>query len=212
MEITLEKIELVTDRTGSSYKDAKEALEQSEGNVVDAIIYIEEKFDEKKRFFFKGDKSKKEDEEKEAIIAKLKVFVEKGNVSRIVFKKDGEVFLNIPVNAGAIGLLLAPWAALAGTAAALITKCTIEIIKDDGEIVDFTELANEKMDVVSKKADEVYQDVKVKAEDAFGTAKDKAEDHVDDVKEKAGDTIEKVVEKTAEKVEEVKEKIKPSSK
>ncbi len=47
MEITLEKIELVKDRTGVSYKEAKEALEKSEGSVVDAIIAIEESIDEK---------------------------------------------------------------------------------------------------------------------------------------------------------------------
>ena len=33
MEITLEKIELVKDRTGVSYKEAKEALEAAEGSV-----------------------------------------------------------------------------------------------------------------------------------------------------------------------------------
>ena len=43
MEITLEKIELVKDRTGVSYKEAKEALEAADGSVVDAIISIEEK-------------------------------------------------------------------------------------------------------------------------------------------------------------------------
>ena len=45
MEITLEKIELVKDRTGVSYKEAKEALEFANGNVVDAIIYVEENID-----------------------------------------------------------------------------------------------------------------------------------------------------------------------
>ena len=48
MEITLEKIELVKDRTGVSYKEAKEALEKTEGNVVEAIISIEEVIDENK--------------------------------------------------------------------------------------------------------------------------------------------------------------------
>ena len=38
MEITLEKIELVKDRTGCTYAEAKAALEASEGSVVDAII------------------------------------------------------------------------------------------------------------------------------------------------------------------------------
>jgi hypothetical protein len=42
MEITLEKIELVKDRTGVSYKVAKEALEAANGSVIDAIINIEE--------------------------------------------------------------------------------------------------------------------------------------------------------------------------
>ena len=43
MEITLEKIELVKDRTGVGYKEAKEALEKSEGSVVDAIVLLENK-------------------------------------------------------------------------------------------------------------------------------------------------------------------------
>ena len=45
MEITLEKIELVKDRTGVSYREAKEALEEANGSVVDAIINIEESMD-----------------------------------------------------------------------------------------------------------------------------------------------------------------------
>ena len=42
MEITLEKIELVKDRTGVTYAEAKQALEENDGSVVDAIIDIEE--------------------------------------------------------------------------------------------------------------------------------------------------------------------------
>lgn len=42
MEITLEKIELVKDRTGVTYAEAKQALEEADGSVVDAIIAIEE--------------------------------------------------------------------------------------------------------------------------------------------------------------------------
>ena len=41
MEITLEKIELVKDRTGVSYREAKSALEEANGSVDDAIIVIE---------------------------------------------------------------------------------------------------------------------------------------------------------------------------
>ncbi len=41
MEITLEKIELVKEKTGASYKEAKAALEETNGSVVDAIIKLE---------------------------------------------------------------------------------------------------------------------------------------------------------------------------
>ena len=41
-EITLEKIDIIRERTGANYSIAKEALELSEGNVVDALIYIEQ--------------------------------------------------------------------------------------------------------------------------------------------------------------------------
>ena len=39
MEITLEKIELVKDRTGVSYREAKEALEEANGSVVEVLLY-----------------------------------------------------------------------------------------------------------------------------------------------------------------------------
>ena len=39
---TLEKVELVREKTGVSYQDAKEALEANEDNVLDAIIWLEQ--------------------------------------------------------------------------------------------------------------------------------------------------------------------------
>ncbi len=165
LSISLEKIELVKDRTGVSYKEAKEALENTDGNVVDAIIYIEETIDTKSKFKFGS--------EKNDVLEKLKKFVEKGNVSKIIFKKDDEIILNVPVNAGVIGFALAPWAAIAGMAAALVSKCKIEVIKDNGEVVDFTEMTNGKFDNLKSKADEVMDDVRKKSEDAFGNVKNK---------------------------------------
>ena len=101
MEITLEKIELVKDRTGVSYKEAKEALETANGSVVDAIISIEESIDESQRNSL-GDQST-------ALIDKIKELVKRGNVARIQVKNpDGETVLNIPVNAGIAGAVVAP--------------------------------------------------------------------------------------------------------
>ena len=66
MEITLESIDAVRERTGASYADAKEALEKSGGSVVDAIVLLENK------------SGVKTDE----IIAKIKALVKEGNVNR----------------------------------------------------------------------------------------------------------------------------------
>ena len=42
MEITLELVERLREKTNVSYGQAKQALEYSGGNLLDAIIYLEE--------------------------------------------------------------------------------------------------------------------------------------------------------------------------
>ena len=43
MEITLEQVERLREKAGVSYGQAKQALEYSGGNLLDALIYLEEK-------------------------------------------------------------------------------------------------------------------------------------------------------------------------
>ena len=143
MEITLEKIELVKDRTGVSYKEAKEALEAADGSVVDAIISIEESIDIKSKSKLK--------EQSEVIVEKLKSAIRKGNVSKIIVRKGDDVILNLPVNVGIIGSVLAPWAA-GGVIAIFGTKCTVELVKDNGEVVDISRIASDTFENVVEKA------------------------------------------------------------
>ena len=133
MEISLEKIELVKDRTGVNYKEAKDALIKADGSVVDAIIMIEDEID-------LAPKSKAGDQASH-LIDRLKQLIKKGNVSRIVVKKDEEVILNIPVNLGIVGAVWVFWPTLAATVVALGMKCTIELIKDNGEVVNLSDKA-----------------------------------------------------------------------
>jgi hypothetical protein len=170
MEITLEKIELVKDRTGVSYKEAKEALEAADGNVVDAIINIEESIEIKS----KGKLS----EQSAALLEKLKEVVKKGNVSRIVVKKNDEVMLNMPINVGLIGSLIAPLAVVVGTIAALGAKCKIEIIKDNGEIIDFSEMAMDTFDDVKEKGSAFADEMRVKGGEVYHNVKDKTTDAI----------------------------------
>jgi hypothetical protein len=174
MEITLEKIELVKDRTGVSYKEAKEALEAADGSVVDAIINIEESIDIKNKNRFA--------EQSAHIIDKVKEAIKKGNVAKIIVKKNDEVILNLPVNVGIVGTVLAPWAAVAGVIAAFGTKCVIELVKDDGEIIDISEIATDTIDGVVEKGTVVVDEVKSKSADVFASVKAKTTEAINKAK------------------------------
>lgn len=167
MEITLEKIELVKDRTGVSYKEAKEALEAADGSVVDAIINIEETINMGSRGKIGAQSAQ--------VMDKIKEIVKKGNVSKITVKKDDVVILNLPINIGIVGTVLAPWAALAGVIAAFGTKCEIEIVKDDGEVIEVSGIASDTFNDVIEKGAGFVEDVKVMSADVIDTVVTKAQ-------------------------------------
>ena len=197
MEITLEKIELVKDRTGVGYKEAKDALEKTDGSVVDAIILIEETIDD----------SAKETEKKNVqILDTIKEAVRKGNVSKIVIKKDGDIVMNLPVNIGIIGTVLFPWAAIGGCIAALGTKCSIELVKEDGDVVNVSERASKTFETVKDKGSVIYDEVKDKSGNLFETAKDKGGDLFEAAKDKGGEFFEAAKDKGGDLYEAARDK------
>lgn len=176
MEITLEKIELVKDRTGVSYKEAKDALEAADGSVVDAIIAIEDTIDEKP--------ATKVNEAANETVDKIKEVVKKGNVSRITIKKDDEVLLNLPLNAGIVGALVAPWGMVAGVIAAFGFKCQIELTKNDGTVIDISQRAEDLGKEVKEKGSVVVDDVMAKGTEAYYNIKEVAADKITELKAK----------------------------
>jgi len=59
---------------------------------------------------------------------KVRELLHEGNVSRILVKdENGKVLLEIPVTAGVVGVLLAPWLAAVGVIAALASRCTLVV-------------------------------------------------------------------------------------
>jgi hypothetical protein len=171
-EITLEKIELVKDRTGVSYKEAKEALEAANGNVVDAIINIEETINMSGRGKLSDHGAK--------LIEKIKTAVRKGNVTKVVVKKNDEVILNLPVNVGILGTVIAPWAALIGVFAAFGTKCDIELLTDDGRVIDISEKAGDTFDDVVERGASIIDEVRTKGADVIDSVRAKAKKTAND--------------------------------
>lgn len=131
MDISLEKVDMVVDRTGVTFAEAKEALDKADGDVVDAIILIE-----KNRTSWSDDVA----DSGQQMIDKVKEILRKGNVTKITVKKDGEILMNIPITAAALGSIISAPLALIGLGSAIISKCTIEVLKEDGEVININNL------------------------------------------------------------------------
>ena len=123
MNITLEAVEKVMEQTGVEFKDAKEALVKTDGDVDAAIKLI------------RPDTKDIGDDIKD-LIDKLKKTVADGNVDRVQIRKGDEIVFSVPVNVGIvggiIGLAAAPWALIAGSVAAFGLGCRLEVVKKDG--------------------------------------------------------------------------------
>ena len=204
MEINLEKIELVKDRTGCTYSEAKEALERTEGSVVDAIIAVEETMN---KGYDAVDGGSLKDS---PIFAKIKEIVDKGNVSRILVSKDDKTIVNFPLTAGVIGALLVPWGAIVGIIAALGTQCSIDFVNEKGEVIDI----NGKVVGVYDKAKETAQKGVDKINELDKSGKiDEVMNSIESAAKNAADKVKGIVDEVAEKYmpTEGEEEIKPET-
>lgn len=165
MNISLEKIDELRERTQLSYKEAKEVLEKFDGDVVEALIYLEDE-----------NKTGKINKTVDSVIDTVKELIRAGNVNKIILKKDDEVMMNIPVTIGAIGAYLAPTLTILSFTGALVTKCSLEVIKEDGQVINITNFADETFDKVKRVAEDTFEKVKGKTESAIGRMKTSNED------------------------------------
>jgi hypothetical protein len=70
----------------------------------------------------------------EKLIEKVKELVREGNARKIIIKnEDGKTLLEVPLAIGAVGALLAPALAAIGAVAALVSNCTIVVVKESKE-------------------------------------------------------------------------------
>ncbi len=146
----LEQVDEVRERTGVPYKMAKEALDAVDGDVLEAVIYIESK----QKGNFTDSFTDNFTEMGNELVEKLKELVRKGNVTRILLRRNGETMINIPVTAGAVGAVIFTPATIAGILVALATGCKLEIVKDDGEIIDIRDVTEDTFVNVRQRVNE----------------------------------------------------------
>jgi len=121
-DISLEKIDIIRDRTGVTYREAKEALVRNQGNVLDALIELESK----KQCTWTEEISVKSNE----VLERVKTLIREGNVRKIRVKHEGRVIADIPVTLGAIGAVVVPQLAVLGVLVAVFKNCTLEVVRE----------------------------------------------------------------------------------
>jgi DNA-binding transcriptional MerR regulator len=132
MTSDLEKIDILRARLGVGYKEAKEALDEAGGDVVQALVGLEEKGRNiVERFQSHG----------QEMAGQFKSLLQKGQNYRIKLKKGNETVFEVPASVGALGLIgalasseIAILGAL-GTVTAMAHKYTLEFDHRDSKPV-----------------------------------------------------------------------------
>jgi len=69
----------------------------------------------------------------EQLVDAVKKVLHEGNVRRVVIKQDARTIVEFPLTVGVIGAVLAPILAAVGALAAVLTECTIEVERHEGD-------------------------------------------------------------------------------
>lgn len=180
-QITIEMVDQVLDRLPyATYKEAREALIKTDGNVLDAIIYIESGqkdtgFENKKESIRRFGENISQ--ESERIRGQLGDLFKKTTVVRIIVEKEGKVVLNIPLTLGVLGVAAMPVLSLLGLSAAVLSKYSVLITDEaSGESVDMGSLTPEKLEILKEIIFNSFEDVR----GTFKKSKDVEEDDSSD--------------------------------
>ena len=66
------------------------------------------------------------------VVAKVKELLHEGNIRRLIIKnEEGRTMLEVPLTLGLVGAALLPVLAAIGAAAAIATRCTIVVERDE---------------------------------------------------------------------------------
>lgn len=175
--ITIEKIDLVKSRIPqATYLEVKKALTQSSGDVLEAIIILEEEMKDcgvSKKAKKAMDNVMAKDCDFKEIGEQLKELLKRSNVIRIIIEKNNKIIINLPLTIGVLGAAWSPLCALIGLSTAIITKYKIKIQnEEDGTFVDLGELSEEKLELIKKMMMSTAKDVKEAAKDIKKDDKD----------------------------------------
>ena len=130
MSVTFEQIEILRERASVTYAEAKKVLEETNGDVLEALIKLEgqSKVRSPKKHLsdYEAWKTSK------GIMGALKKLVKKGNKTKFLIRKGEVTVIDMPVTLLVIITAIMPPLTIAGLLVAMFTGHKISMVKADG--------------------------------------------------------------------------------
>lgn len=132
MEITLQKIDLIRERTGLNYAEARELLEEANGDVVEALVILDDEDDGTENGMdmdldFDVDTGQMKEMVSENVFSPVKKVFRRGSQSRIRVSNQDGTLMEIPATLGIASAILAPRATALSAMALLMAQYTLEV-------------------------------------------------------------------------------------
>lgn len=143
MSISLDQIDELRKRVSVSYADAKEALENCDGDMLEAIVYLEK--NNKARLSYAGKKT--------GFAEKINRLIKKGSKVRCIIHKQDNIILNLSLNMVILLLLiLSPlfWLIALCLLAAMLTGHRIKLKSSDNSTSKINETLDKICDAVGQ--------------------------------------------------------------
>ncbi len=154
MGITIELIDELRRRANVSYESAKEALERSNGDLLEALIYLES-----------HDKIKPDSaSEKDNFFDKMKGLVRKSNNIRFIVSKNERTALNLSLTVTIVIGVVAFHVSLVALIIALLTGYRFRFEKNNGEDMKVNQMLNKMQDDIDDFKKNFDEDITVEAE------------------------------------------------
>jgi len=151
MSINLEQIDELRKRANVSYEDAKDALEKSDGNLIEALVYLE-----------KQNKIKPEEKPSKGcnFFKMVKNLIKKGNETKLIIKKNDVVVLNICLTLVVVAIIVASPFVILALILALATNHKIRIKKKNDEDSQVNKIFDKMSVVVNKVTSKISEEMK----------------------------------------------------
>lgn len=148
MSISLEKIDLLKERANVSYTEAKEALERTNGDLVEALILLEKESKIKKS---KKNFSEHLDEKGNNLSEEIKKFFRTMKTYSFKVTKSGKTYLDVPlILAIILGIVCMPTSMVIAFIL-FVTGFRFMMVKNDGTEKDVQEAIKEAVDKFEEK-------------------------------------------------------------